>query len=150
GQGELDVDKPAYAHPGRDRLGGGADLGDHRIGQGDRRQHACGVTGVDTGLLDVLHHAAQVQLLAVVEGVHVDLDRLVQEPVHQHRGGQYAVPSVGAGGAGDVVHQLVGVIDDLHPAAAEHVGRSHQDRVPDPGGDIACLVQCLRSAELRG
>ena len=53
--------------------------------QGDRRQRARRVAGVDAGLLDVLHHAAEVQLLAVVEGVHVDLDRVVEEPVDQHR-----------------------------------------------------------------
>src|SRR5699024_12844919 len=105
---------------------------------------------VDTGFLDVLHDAAQVQLLAVVEGIDVDFDRLVQEPVHQHRGGQDAVPGIGAGGAGDIVHQLVGVVDDLHPAPAEHVGGAHQYRVADPGGDIAGLIEGLRGAELRG
>src|SRR5699024_2836840 len=77
-------------------------------------------------------------------------DRLVQEPVHQDRGGQDAVTGVGAGGAGDVVDQLVGVVHDLHAAAAEHIGGPHQYRVPDPGSDTAGLVQRLRRAELGG
>ena len=40
---------------------------------------------MDAGLLDVLHHAAEVELLAVEERVDVDLDRVVEEPVDQHR-----------------------------------------------------------------
>ena len=51
----------------------------------DRRQRARRVAGVDAGLLDVLHHAAEVELLAVEERVDVDLDRVVEEPVDQHR-----------------------------------------------------------------
>ena len=49
------------------------------------RQRARRVAGVDAGLLDVLHDAAEVELLAVVEGVDVDLDGLVEELVDQHR-----------------------------------------------------------------
>ena len=44
-----------------------------------------GVAGVDAGLLDVLHHAAEEELLAVEQRVDVDLDRVVDEPVDQHR-----------------------------------------------------------------
>ena len=40
---------------------------------------------MDAGLLDVLHHAAQVQLLAVVQRIDIDLDRVVEEPVDQYR-----------------------------------------------------------------
>jgi hypothetical protein len=62
--------------------------------EGDRRQRAGRVAGVDAGLLDVLHHAAEVEVLAVVERVHVDLDRVVEEAVDQHRvlGDQPGVP----------------------------------------------------------
>ena len=53
--------------------------------EGDRRQRAGGVAGVDAGLLDVLHHPAEEELLAVEQGVDVDLDRVVEEPVDEHR-----------------------------------------------------------------
>ena len=39
------------------------------------------VAGVDAGLLDVLHDAAEVELVAVVQRVDVDLDRVVKEAV---------------------------------------------------------------------
>ena len=69
----------------RDRLGVRPDRGDVAAAQGDRRQHAGRVAGVDAGLLDVLHHAAEVDLGAVAQRVDVDLDRVVEEPVDQHR-----------------------------------------------------------------
>ena len=50
-----------------------------------RRQGAARVAGVDAGLLDVLHDAADVELGAVVERVDVDLDRVVEEPVDEQR-----------------------------------------------------------------
>ena len=42
---------------------------------------------MDAGLLDVLHHAAEVEVGAVVERVDVDLERVVEEPVDEHRDG---------------------------------------------------------------
>jgi len=40
---------------------------------------------VDSGLFDVLHDACEVELVAVVQGVNIDLDGIVEEPVNQHR-----------------------------------------------------------------
>ena len=40
---------------------------------------------MDAGLLEVLHDAADVELVAVVERVDVDLDRVVEEAVDQQR-----------------------------------------------------------------
>jgi hypothetical protein len=85
---------------------------------------------VDAGLLDVLHHAGQVEVGAVVERVDVDLDGVLEEAVDQHR---RLRPDVGR--AGDVVDQHVVAVDDLHAAAAEHVRGAHQHRVADPLGD---------------
>src|SRR5690606_32217517 len=102
--------------------------------QSDRGQRAGGVTGVDTGFLDVFHHAAEVDLLAVAQGVDVDLDGVFEEPVHQHR-----VLRVEFGGAGDVALERGLVVDDLHAASAQHVGRAHQHRVADLGGDLLGL-----------
>jgi hypothetical protein len=48
-------------------------------------QHAARVAAVDAGLLDVLHDAADHALLAVGQRVDVDLERVLQELVHQDR-----------------------------------------------------------------
>ena len=40
---------------------------------------------MDAGLFEVLHDAADVQLVAVVQRVDVDLDGVVEEPVDQQR-----------------------------------------------------------------
>ncbi|MNK62475.1 hypothetical protein D3C87_816560 [compost metagenome] len=55
------------------------------LGQGVGRQGAGGVTGVDTGLLDVLHDAADDHVHAVADGVHVHLGGVVQEAIQQYR-----------------------------------------------------------------
>ena len=38
---------------------------------------------MDSGLLDVLHYPADVHLGAVTQGVHVDLDGVLEETVDQ-------------------------------------------------------------------
>ena len=85
---------------------------------------------MDPGLLDVFHHPAQVQFLAVVQGVHVDFDGVVEEPVHQHGG---AVADFR--GPGDVAVQGGVVVDDLHAAPAQHETGAHQHRIADLRGD---------------
>ncbi len=40
---------------------------------------------MDAGLLDVLHDAAEEEVRTVVQRVDVDLDRVVDEAVDQHR-----------------------------------------------------------------
>ena len=46
--------------------------------------------------------------------------------------------------------QRLVVVDDLHAPAAQHVGRPHQHRIADLGGDLAGLLEGGRHAELRG
>ena len=53
--------------------------------QRHRRQRARRVAGVDAGLLDVLHDPADVDLGAVAQRVDVDLDRVLEEAVDEHR-----------------------------------------------------------------
>ena len=55
------------------------------VGDRRRRGDAGGVTGVDPGLLDMLHDPAEQQLGAVEHGIDVDLDRGLEEAVDQHR-----------------------------------------------------------------
>ena len=50
-----------------------------------RRQRAGAVAGVDAGFLDVLHDAADEDVLAVAEAVDVDLDGAAQVAVEQQR-----------------------------------------------------------------
>ena len=96
----------------------------------DRGQRARRVAGVDAGLLDVLHDTAEVQLVAVVQRVHVDLDRVVQESVDQDRPGRADL-----GRLLDVRGQPRLVVHDLHAAPAEDVRRPDEDGVADLVGD---------------
>ena len=82
---ELHVEQAAHADALGDREGRVAHPVDLGAAEGDGRQGAAGVAGVDAGLLDVLHDAADVELGAVVERVDVDLDRVVEEAVDQQR-----------------------------------------------------------------
>ena len=88
---------------------------------------------MDAGLLNVLHDPAQEQLGAVVEGVDVDLDGVVQEAVNEQRAGAVGAPGLG-GGAVQVVRQARHVVDDLHAAPAQHVAGAYQDREADGAG----------------
>jgi len=123
-QGELAVHEAAHVQgPGEAfHL-----LADARLGaliEAVGRQGAGGVTGVDPGLLDVLHDAAHEDPLAVAHGVHVHLHRLVQEAVQEHGG------VVGDGHRlAHVAAQFLGVVDDLHGAPAEDVGGPHHQGV---------------------
>ena len=76
---------PRTPTPLRDRERRGPDALDLLAAERDGRQRARRVAGVHAGLLDVLHDAAEEQLGAVVERVDVDLDRVVEEAVDQHR-----------------------------------------------------------------
>ena len=74
-------------------------------------------------LLDVLHDAADQNVLAVANRIDVDLDRHIQEAIQQHRaviGHLHGVSHVGA--------QIVLVEDDLHGTAAEHIRRAYDER----------------------
>ncbi len=82
---ELHVDEPLHPDALRDREGRGADAVDLGAPERDRRQRAARVARVDAGLLEVLHHAADVELVAVVERVDVEFDRVVEEAVDQQR-----------------------------------------------------------------
>ena len=97
-------------------------------GQGRRRQHAGRVAGVDARLLDVLHDRGDVRLLAVAERVDVDLDRVLDEAVDEHRARE-----VGP----ERLDHLGAAVADAHRAAAEHVRRPHEHRVADPVRDLA-------------
>ncbi len=87
--------------------------------------HAGGVAGVHPGLLHVLHHGPDAHLVAVAQGVHVDLDRVLEEAVEE----DLAVRGERGPHPPHVVLERVRRVTDLHGPAAEHVGRTHQQRV---------------------
>ena len=84
-QRELDVEQPAHADARAMASVERRIALESRLAERHGRQHARRVAGVDAGLLDVLHDAAEEQLRAVVQRVDVDLDRVVEEPVDQQR-----------------------------------------------------------------
>ena len=95
------------------------------------------------GLLDVLHDGADVDVLAVADRVHVDLDGVLEELVDEH-----GVLGAHADRRVHVVLELLGAVDDLHGAAAEHVRRPHEQRVADARGDLRGLGGRGREAVL--
>ena len=76
--------------------------------------------------LDVLHDTSDVDVFAVTDGVHVDLDGVAQVAVDQDR-----VVAGDLHGLADVLPQTRRVVDDLHATTAQHVGRAEQNRVAD-------------------
>ena len=96
---------------------------------------------MDPGLLDMLEDAGDRDLLAVADRVDVDLDRVAQIAVDQHR---RCARHLHRGG--DIMVELLGPVDDLHRPPAEHVGRPQQHRIADPLGDRDRLVAAAGDA----
>src|SRR5918993_4586924 len=78
------------------------------------------------GLLDVFHDAADVDLLPVRDSIHIDLGVVLHKLVDEGR-----VSRAGARAGPEVEVEVIVVVDDLHPAPAEHVRRPHDDRIPE-------------------
>jgi hypothetical protein len=99
---------------------------------------------VDPGFLDVLHHTTEVELGAVVERVDVDLDRVIEEPVHEHGMGWRDL-----GGPRDIGRESRLVVDDLHTSAAEHVRGPDQHGITDVVRDRSGVLERPRQSILR-
>ena len=84
---ELDVQQADDAERGAEPADDAADLRVRLLVERRRRQDAGRVAGVDPGLLDVLHHRADVDRDAVAERVDVDLERALEEAVDERRPG---------------------------------------------------------------
>jgi hypothetical protein len=91
-----------------------------------RRQHTRRVARVDARFLDVLHDAADDDVLAITDGVHVCLERVFQEAIDQHR-----PVFAHASGRLEVEPQRRLIVHDLHRAPAQHIRRPHEDGIPD-------------------
>ena len=102
--------------------------------QRKRRNRTGAIARVDTGFLDVLHHADNDRPLSVANGVDVDFDRIFEELVDQDR-----VIRAGLDSIDHVTIEAVLVVDNLHRSPAQHKARAHHDRVADPLGDLPRL-----------
>ena len=100
---------------------------------------------MDAGFLDVLHHPADQHVAGVVaDGVDVDLGRVAEESVDQHRalGRQAALLAERPDSASSPSpRELVSIVHDLHRATTEHVAGPHQHREADLVGDRERLLQ---------
>ena len=104
---------------------------------------------MNAGFLDMLHDADDEGVLAVAQAVDVDLGGVGEIPVEQQRiGAEHGIDLAGlvvrvarldvAGhqfgqGAEQIIVELVLLADDLHRAAAQHIGRAHHQRQAEIG-----------------
>ena len=100
-----------------------------------RRQHARAVPGVDPGLLDVLHDAADHHGLAVAHCVHVNFESVFQKAIDQDRVIWRHVNSLP-----HVVQETCAIVDDLHGPSAQNVRRTNQHGVTDSRSDFLGLL----------
>jgi hypothetical protein len=141
--GILGVHQPDHVEPQGQRPGLALDLGDDVGRQGMGRQGAGRVARMDPGLLDVLHDAGDDHVGTVAQRIDVDLDCVGEVAVDQHR-----VLARHHDGLCHVAVELGVVVDDLHGAAAEHVGRADDDGKADALGDAAGFGDRTRHAVL--
>ena len=127
--GILHVDQAAYAQRHRDAARGLAELRLQALAKAKRRDAGRRVAGVNTGLLNMLQDAADVDLFAVAQGIDIGLNRTLQEAIEVHR-----VVGANARGLGHVIAQMLGIVGDHHAAAAQHIARAHQQRIADVRG----------------
>ena len=127
--GVLYVDQAAHAQRHRDAARGLAELRLQALAKAERRDAGRGVAGVNTGFLDMLQDTADVDRFAVAQSIDVGLDRTLQEAIQVHR-----VVGTNARSLGHVIAQMLGIVGDHHAAAAQHVARTHQQRVADVRG----------------
>jgi hypothetical protein len=100
---------------------------------------------VDPCFLDVLHDATEIELAPVVQRVDIDLHRVIEEPIDE-ASGEALAPLCAQDDAIEGDAQGGFVVHDLHPSAAEHVRRSHQNRVADVCRDGAGLGRARSGA----
>ncbi len=134
--GKLDIHQAADTELQGQGPGLAPDLVNQIGAEGIRRQCAGRIPGMDSGLLDVLHDAADDDVSAVGQGVDVDLDGVLEELVHQNRVLRRSVD-----GKLHVVSQLFRVVDDLHGAPTKDIGRTDNNRVADIDGNSLRLFE---------
>ena len=120
---------------------------------------------MNAGFLDMLHDPDDEGVLAVAQAVDVDLGGVGQIAVEQQRvltehgvdlpGLVVGVARLDVGrhqlgqGAEQVIVELGFLADDLHRAAAEHIGRAHHQRQAEIGRYQPRLLDRIGDAVLR-
>ena len=127
--GELQVDEADHVEREREAAGVAADRVECGGSEIDSGEYAGGVTGVDSGLLDVLHDAGDDDIGAIAERVDVDFDRVLEEMVDED-GTLLRVLD----GFFHVAGDAFAVESDDHGTTAEDVGGADEDRVADALG----------------
>ena len=144
----LHVHQSDHAERLRHGLGLGLQFGDGGGGKRVGWQRAGAVAGMDAGFLDMLHDAGDIDGLAVGDAVHIDLDRVVQVAVDQHRPTGQIAPC-DAHRLEHVAMQSDTVIDDLHGTTAKHVTGADHHGIADAVGDGFGFLDRPRNAVLR-
>ena len=121
-----------------------ADRLDDLFGKRVRWQDHCRIARVDAGKLDVLQHSTDdngaffgvrsFKLADISNAIHVNLRGVLQKFVHEHRAFRR-----GLDGETHVMLKFGVGINDLHRAAAQHKGRTDQNRVAEFFGDLERL-----------
>ena len=96
---------------------------------------------MDARFLDMLEHAGHDDIGAVAQRVDIDLDRIAQIAVDQHR----RIPRHLHRGL-DIIFELILAVDDLHRAAAEDIARPGKHRIADARRDRDRLFAAARDA----
>src|SRR6185312_2063916 len=104
---ELDVHQPNNVKSARECDGLALDFRDGLGREAVRGQRAGAVAGVNPGLLDVFHDAGYVDLRAVGDRIDIDLDRVLQIAVYEHR-----ARSRDNDRTADVTGERRGIVDD--------------------------------------
>ena len=133
--GILDVQQPAHVESQGDACGHIPDFIDQIFADRRRRQRAGRIPGMDPGILDVFHDPGDKGRFSVTDRVDINLDSVVDKLVDENR-----MPLGNLLGLLDKFQQRFAVINNLHGAAAQHVGRAGQHRVPDAFGDLHRLL----------
>ena len=121
-----------------------------------RRQRARRVAGVDAGLLDVLHHAADHDRAGRVGDARRRRPRSRRRGTGRSRSGKPTAATRRRAAAAtphdarEVVLEAARVVDALHRAAAEHVARPHHHRVADLAPRPRRASSRLRAMPQRG
>ena len=78
-------------------------------------------------LLNVLHDRSHHRRLTIRDHIHIDLRRIFQKPVHQHRPVRTRLHRIT-----HVMPDLLVTVHDLHRPPTQHKTRPHQHRIRNP------------------
>ena len=121
GDHELNVEQALDVESARQRLSV------VRLVDRQRRKHRYAVARMNARSLDVLHDPADQYVVAVAHRINVKL-RPGQISINEH--GVLAVRRRDR--SLDIRRQLLVVVHDLHRSTAQHITRSHHQRITDP------------------